>query len=460
MVGRTLALLALLLAESSAAQVEGTWSYPFGTGSTPNDRVLAAAVDRSGGLYIGGWFTSIGSVEAAKVAYWDGGTWHPLNRGIEGVWEVNALAVQADSIFVGGRGIFNYAELAVGLGSWDGNEWRYYGDGWSTVQAIHVHGNDVYIGGSFGSKVARWGGNAWLQLASGLLGEIEADYGSVSDLAGHGSDLYVAGSFKYTYSGDRNNPQGLRVNGIARWDGTAWHALGAGSAGAVFALAVDDAGRLYAAGDWDGVRAGWGNRVARWNGVGWEFLGGAFRGEVFVLAFLGDYLYAGGQGMGIDASGNLIHLFRWNGELWEAVPDGPNGYVEDLVPKGEGLVVVGGFTKVGTADMPYLAVWQPAESSNLARAGNARPLIAGLSVFPNPSVGSVAIEFDLSRPSSVSVELFDILGRRVEAAHGILGIAGSNRVELDVNDQAAGPLLLRLQLDGVHSAGIPIIRAR
>jgi len=67
----------------------------------------------------------------------------------------------------------------------------------------------------------------WYPLGSGVGGG-SSPY--VSAIAVSGSDAYVGG--KFTEAG--GNP----ANNIARWDGEAWHSLGGGVNGAVYAVAV------------------------------------------------------------------------------------------------------------------------------------------------------------------------------------------------------------------------------
>ena len=63
-------------------------------------------------------------------------------------------------------------------------------------------------------------------------------------------NLYVGGNF--TTAG------GVTVNNIAKWDGTAWFALGTGTNSTVSALAADSSGNLYVGGNFttaDGIAA-------------------------------------------------------------------------------------------------------------------------------------------------------------------------------------------------------------
>ena len=99
--------------------------------------------------------------------------------------------------------------------------------------------------------------------------------------------LYAGGNF------DRAG--GVTAHSIAKWNGSAWSALGPEQPGSVTALAVSG-GDLYAAGDrsstTDGVST---NHVAKWNGSAWSALGSGMDNHVDALAVSGGRLFAGGS---------------------------------------------------------------------------------------------------------------------------------------------------------------------
>jgi hypothetical protein len=113
-----------------------------------------------------------------------------------------------------------------------------------------VSGTDLYIGGIFGeaggmpaNKIARWDGHAWSALGSGMGGGFSIP--RVYALAVSGTDLYVGGEF--------STADGVPVNGITKWDGSSWSALGSGVTlgqpwTEVYALAADRAGHLVVGG--------------------------------------------------------------------------------------------------------------------------------------------------------------------------------------------------------------------
>jgi hypothetical protein len=188
-----------------------------------------------------------------------------------------------------------------------------------TGPALYVGGYIATAGGVAVNFIARWDGSSWSAL-SGPWGTGTSE--SVRALAvwddGSGPALYAGGAFP--------TAGGVTVNGIARWDGTAWSALsgpaGTGANGVVAALGAvgDDGGRpaLYAGG-WlttaGGVTV---NRVARWDGTSWSALSGpagvGANGEVYTLLGLdhggGPVLYAGGP---FTAAGGQpsSHLAAW-----------------------------------------------------------------------------------------------------------------------------------------------------
>jgi hypothetical protein len=151
----------------------------------------------------------------------------------------------------------------------------------NAVLAVAVSGSDVYVGGGFtdaggnpnADYIARWDGSAWQALGNGLNSWVSA-------LAVSGTNVYIGGFF--TDAGGNPN-----ADYIARWDGSAWQALGGGLNDAVRAVAVSGSD-VYVGGDF--TDAG-GNpnadRIARWDGSAWQALGNGLNNTVFAVAVSG-----------------------------------------------------------------------------------------------------------------------------------------------------------------------------
>jgi hypothetical protein len=196
-------------------------------------------------VYVGGYFTAAGGVEANNIAKWNGSVWSALGSGIDG--PVLALAVSGSNVYAGGS--FRTAgSEARSIAKWNGSNWSALGAGVNalgfgigrySVSALAVSGSDVYAGGGFtteigsaANRIAKWNGSSWSALGSGVNGDVVA-------LAVSGSDLYAGGGF--TTAG------GSAANYIAKWNGSSWSALGSGMNDRVLALAVSGSD-LYAGG--------------------------------------------------------------------------------------------------------------------------------------------------------------------------------------------------------------------
>jgi trimeric autotransporter adhesin len=226
------------------------------------------------GLYVGGAFTTAGGAPARSIARWDAQTgWSPLANGTGGT--VLALAVYNDgsgaALFAGGTFAPGGGGVAPYIARWDGAAWSGVGSGMNgQVETLTVFddglggGPALYAGGFFTSaggiaanRVARWNGQAWSALSSGVGGGV---YTLQAFDDGSGPALYVGGTF--------STAGGSPANRIAKWDGQSWSALGAGTGNVVSALAVLETGSaagLYAAGAFTTAGGQAAERIARWS---------------------------------------------------------------------------------------------------------------------------------------------------------------------------------------------------
>jgi len=331
-------------------------------GSGMNDVVNALAIDGSGNLYAGGTFTTAGDVSANYIAKWNGSAWSPLGTGITtiSIWGVMALAIDgSDNLYVGGEFTTAGSVTTNNIAKWDGNAWSPLGSGMNSqvnVLAIDGSGN-LYAGGGFttaGSKsanyIAKWNGSAWSSLGTGMAGI----YGwGVIALAIDGSgNVYAGGTFI--------TAGGVTTNNIAKWNGSAWSSLGSGVNGGVNALAIDGSGSLYAGGYFTTAGSVTTNYVAKWNGSSWVVLGSDMNGPVNALAIAGSgSLYAVGY---FTAMGSVAanHIAKWDGNSWSAlgISSGLNGQVKALAIGDAGNLYVGGeFTNAGGVVANGIAKW-------------------------------------------------------------------------------------------------------
>ncbi len=277
----------------------------------PNGTVYAMAVDGNGNLYVGGYFSMVGTVAASCIAKWDGTTWSALGLGTN--FKVQALAVNGSDVYAGGLFSMAGGMPVNNIAKWNGSTWSALGTGVNyTVRALIMKDGILYAGGDFFTAggistngIAQWDGSTWSGLGSGILGGVYA-------MAVMGGELYVGGDFI--------TAGGVSAMSVAKWNGNAWSALGSGlnapvsgNSAVVTALVVSGT-TLYAAGDFSrsGLRTV--GNVAKWNGSSWTSVGGGTFYPVKAMVLSGGDLYVGGD--------SYPGLSKWDGSSWSDLGTG------------------------------------------------------------------------------------------------------------------------------------------
>ena len=232
------------------------------------------------------------------------------------------------------------------------------------VLAMAVSGTDLYVGGAFTlagavsvSNIAKWDGSAWTALGSGTNGLVLA-------VAVDGSDLYVGGNFT-TAGGDS-------ASNIAKWDGSSWSALGSGiSGGDVRALAVSG-GNVYVGGVYTTAGGSSANNIAKWDGSNWSTLGSGgtngVNGPVFAIASKNNEVYLGGS-FTTAGGQSAKHIVSWNSSTstWSQLGSGISSYINTVVINQNNVYVGGLFTTAGGISAKKVAKW---DGSNWSALGD------------------------------------------------------------------------------------------
>ncbi len=298
---------------------------------------------------------------------WLSGEGHPGVTGDLPVWAVTTWdpdgAGPQPEVLVAGGGFEGAGDVATwGIASWDGAEWRAVG-GTGTpgvpgandqVMALTVYNGDVVaagfftnIGGVPANRIARWDGTAWHALGSGL------NVHSVRALAVYNGELYAGGQFEQA--------GGVPAAAIARWNGSSWQDVAGsvtlvsktGGIASVFAMTVFD-GKLIVGGGFTSAGGVPADNIASWDGSNWQSMdGGVYNFGVEALGVYNGSLIAGAGFQGI---GNIA---QWNGTAWQPMGAGtPNDRVLALTQYNSDLYIGGIFTNVAGFPTPvHLARW-------------------------------------------------------------------------------------------------------
>lgn len=303
------------------------------------------------------------------------GAWSEL--GIDGLnGAVHAIAEHPSGwIFVGGAftnaGGISGADRIAKYNPWS-NEWAAVVAGCNNIVkalAVDASGN-LYAGGSFtdlggvaaADRIAKITNPASSSPTVAALGSGIAN-GSVNAIGiqpntGH---LYVGGSFV--------NAGGVgSANKVAKWDGSAWSALGFGLNNDVHAIDFSINNTPYIGGEFTGaVSSGIGNYFVYWNGTVFvRPIPYEPNGPVRAFKYVnGVGLYIGGDFTEVRSVSSIVpgsrHLVLWNGTIYRGLSAGPDGKVLALCydPRTRNLYAGGLFTSAGwlpTTDK--VAIWQ------------------------------------------------------------------------------------------------------
>ncbi len=428
-----------------ADSCQGTqaWSS-LGTGinNGTNGEVWALAVIGSD-LYVGGNFTTAGGNTVNNIAKWNGSSWSALisSNGVNGLnGTVAALAVIGTDLYVGGWFTTAGGVQAENIAKWDGTNWSPLGSGLSaagTINALATMGNDLYatsyildpaLGGP-GNLIVKWDGSNWMPFS------VMDDY--VSSFLVDGSDLYAGGQF--TMAGT------VPANKIAKWDGTNWSPLGTGMNFFIGGNGlVKMAGNLYASGRFTTAGGNPANFIAKWDGSTWSpFISGSNNGmnnEVEGLVVMGVDLYASGSftnAVGVSANS----VAKWDGTNWSPLGSGMNDGVWRLAVIGQDLYAGGIFTTAGGVTANYIAKYSCNVTTFIDEdiSGNVIPKSFQLHQnFPNPFNPSTTIRYSVPKQSLVKIVVYDILGREVKVFVNEQKNAGHYEVSFDARGLASG----------------------
>ena len=371
---------------------------PLGSASSNglNGTVYAAELHQEY-LYVGGLFSQAfdesGAINVNRVARWNlsNERWERLGTassdGVNGT--VHSIKADGSSVYIGGSfssvgGDQNIPSPGIALfanESWEtlGNIPANGVNG--SVRAIHVSGQDVYVGGIFTTSadansvmlnnVGKWSesGLEWEQLATSTGVGVD---NAVRAITSHDGGIYIGGDFDFI-----NSDTGIRANSIAIWADGVWETIpsftfpgNTGVDGAVFSLTSTSIGLvitgLYANLTTTGGVTVWNLSVLdedRWTPIGADF---SIRPNDAVFAAVenavGQFFFGGrfAQLRSDWEGANVNGVVSWDiDRSWTALGRGQgiDGEVNAII-EYEGIIYAGGdFQIAGDRIVDNLAAW-------------------------------------------------------------------------------------------------------
>lgn len=425
---------------------------------------------QNGKLYAAGPFTESDPGDfstISRMAELTSDGWEVVNGEIRG--NIYSMLTRDDEIIIGGSFIASDEKIAVNLARWDSEteEWNPIMPGSgvaghehpSFVAAMLENGDDIYFAGSFtvadtilANNIVRFNtsNNTWHALGDGLNGIVRA---LAMDENGR---LYAAGFFDASGTKD--------ISSVAVWDGSTWEAIGQGVNGTVLSLAIGE-GKLFAGGTFDTAGTEWAPNVAQWDFATQEWsrmgdgLDAEFQPAVEALAYGDGTLFAAGH-FDVTGADSIHNVARWSPlGWWGSLGSGTDRPAWAIVISPEnGNVYFGGtFFLAGCKEARYTALWRDPTLS----VGSEPQPFAGVDLIgrPNPFTDDARIAFRLpaGHLHNVSISLFDLTGREVRSLYnGEIG-PGEHTVTLRGESLPAGAYILRFR-NGEATESMTVIK--
>jgi hypothetical protein len=461
-------LISILLAFGFPAMSQN-WASIGRFNQTP-DIIWYDSVDNR--LYVAGNYTWFESVPIRGFGYVQGNSMIPLGCGFEVVCgmylppnsyvpKVTGLARYHGELYVTGWFEKAGGVIVNGIAKWGGNDWIVIGSGLAYTggspgvgNGLEVINDELYLYGSFDSVngiaahgIAMFNGQNWASVFD-LPRFTPSNPNAVFDAEWFRGELYVGGNFNQFGS----NPH---IQGITKWDGTDWVAVGNGFSG--FAPGVmrllTYKNKLIVAGHFNKYSNPGsipGNGITAWDGYNWDTLRGGLQyrtpggGSVSDIAVYNDELHVVG---GFDSVGGVParNIAKWDGERWCGVWDQNDFYLGSIGFYNDSMFVGIDYGGVGGQDsITKFAKWIGGDFGDSCQMVGIEPSIPqdlGISIFPNP----VQTHFSLALPQGIPscvVRIVDLSGREVlPAFHYASG-------EVDVAWLAKGVYLVAIEAQG------------
>lgn len=322
--------LLLLFTSLTSLQAQSQWEGEFGLGLSDEAHDMVEAPN--GDIYVGGAFHHAGPFASSGLARWDGEYWHPV-ANFDG--DVFALLIKDNMLYAGGDfeslTMHDGTEInAIGVASKNlsTGEWSTMGaglDGGSVQVFTSSESGNVYAGGCFtgsGSesmnRVARWDGSAWNPLKAGTENHNGVNR-CVYDLyySNEQNRLYLGGRFTgaINWNDTEQSIETVSIKKAAYYDGR-WRKIGGGVVDEFPGLPVATVHSIYLHDDGD--------------------------------FYIGGVIWSAYNDSGQQNETDIRTMAKWDGTEWHSIFDESRGFVYDFEAEGDMLHIAGYFETAAT----------------------------------------------------------------------------------------------------------------
>jgi trimeric autotransporter adhesin len=409
---------------------------------------ITGEIPETSTIYVGGAFGRAGGDTARYVAKWNESTftWTSMQPRGGHNGPVRSLLYTNNTLYAAGDFIISDSTDTWHVSKWTGTEWTNLGGGirGAGLRALQSYNNELYAGGFIdtlsgfnpGLGIEKWNGAAWIALGGFGYGVSGANGFHVSALKVYNGELYVGGLFQYAGNGS------ISANNIAKWNGSAWSAVGTGTNGPVRCIAVIGSD-LYIGGEFTSVNGVPANKIAKYSAGVWSAMGAGFDSTVYSMTSYNGQVYAAGDFIK-SGTDSISRIARWNGSQWLRVWSGLgfagiNGTGYCLTPNDGNLYVGGFFTVAGITNSIDISRFRITSVGMNEISENSLALC-----YPNPTTVLLYIAWKTTNAKSATVSIYSIDGKQMvhSTEQSVF-----NQSTLDLSSLAKGIYFLQLTVD-------------
>lgn len=292
-----------LFSNSYSTSLNDNWKTGFNAPGV--EGVVWSMATDSPYVYILGTFTKItGSYKSPRIARFDGTCWSAFPDTVNMPMNGNVIKVHNGVVYV----------LSDGkVYQWN-NTWSIIGNanGYSIFDLDFDAGGNLYAVGNFPTMngitvngIAKYNGTTWSALGSGAA-NVTSDYPFAVKVIGN--SVYVGGNM--------TNVGGYIANGFAKWNGSTWsipNTAGYAIGGSVSMTAINNDLYLSANSSYQGGL--WQTAVFKYNGSAFTRLGNYFDSPINDITNYNNNIYIGGTFMNCGST-PITKVGKWNGISW------------------------------------------------------------------------------------------------------------------------------------------------
>lgn len=341
-------------------------------GQGVNSQVHAMCKGPNGNIYIAGEFSKAGGLPARMLAQWNGKTWKAMDGFSYG--RINSIVADSNHLYI--AGIFN-----------------------------DINGKEY-------NSIAKYIKGKWQPLAEGMqllhYNPYSSPIANITAMCVHNNEIYVIGNFDQAGK--------VLARNIAKWDGNAWSAIGTGIIGYPKAIAVNHTGEIFVSTMQENQSILQQMPLYHWHNNSWDTIAlPPYCQQINTIQAYGNDLYIGGD-FRLDDDSDDMGIAKLNGITWESVEGGIVGTVQSLFVYNDTLYVGGNIKSIGTQHKPSINIAAFVLDKTIQNDTNhiADESINSLLLFPNPSnQQEINIDFIVKKEGLIFIEIIDIKGRKI-----------------------------------------------